>query len=109
MNPLPAVYKSGGDSGIQQSRDDAGCLRLYHRAVMVWSKVYCNRGLTTGELTSMFSYIMSILMSLMMLSMVFVMITMSMASGRRISEVLNETPDIVDPPSSGEGNCRWKH
>lgn len=54
-------------------------------------------GLTTGELTSMFSYIMSILMSLMMLSMVFVMITMSLASGRRISEVLNEKPDIVNP------------
>lgn len=53
--------------------------------------------LTTGELTSMFSYIMSILMSLMMLSMVFVMITMSLASGRRISEVLNEKPDIMDP------------
>lgn len=62
------------------------------------AKYIVTGGLTTGELTSMFSYIMSILMSLMMLSMVFVMITMSMASGRRISEVLNETPDIVDPP-----------
>ena len=53
--------------------------------------------LTTGQLTSMFSYIMSILMSLMMLSMVFVMITMSTASATRISEVLNEVPDIADP------------
>ena len=44
--------------------------------------------LTTGELTSLFSYVMSVLMSLMMLSMVFVMITMSAASGRRIAEVL---------------------
>ena len=53
--------------------------------------------LTTGQLTSMFSYVMSILMSLMMLSMVFVMITMSTASATRISEVLNEVPDIADP------------
>ena len=53
--------------------------------------------LTTGELTSMFSYIMSIMMSLMILSMIFVMITMSAASGRRIAEVLNEKPDIVNP------------
>ena len=53
--------------------------------------------LTTGDLTSLFSYIMSLLMSLMMLSMVVVMISMSMASIRRISEVLDETPDLHDP------------
>ena len=53
--------------------------------------------LTTGQLTSMFSYIMSILMSLMMLNMVIVMITMSVASIRRISEVLNAVPDIQNP------------
>ena len=48
-------------------------------------------------MTSLFSYIMSLLMSLMMLSMVVVMIAMSMASVRRISEVLGETPDLQDP------------
>lgn len=53
--------------------------------------------LTTGELSSLFSYIMNILMSLMMLSMAFVMITMSLASGRRISEVINEQSDLVSP------------
>ncbi len=53
--------------------------------------------LTTGDLTSLFSYIMSLLMSLMMLSMIVVMISMSMASIRRIGEVLNETPDLADP------------
>ncbi|MBE6109604.1 MAG: ABC transporter ATP-binding protein [Erysipelotrichaceae bacterium] len=53
--------------------------------------------MTTGNLTSMFSYVMSILMSLMMLSMVFVMITMSIASAKRISEVLNEVPDLANP------------
>lgn len=53
--------------------------------------------LTTGQLTSMFSYVMSMMMSLMMLSMVFVMLTMSMASGRRIAEVLNEKADLSNP------------
>ena len=53
--------------------------------------------LSTGDLTSLFSYIMSLLMSLMMLSMVVVMISMSMASIRRISEVLRETPDLAEP------------
>ncbi|HIZ94182.1 ABC transporter ATP-binding protein [Flavonifractor sp. An112] len=53
--------------------------------------------LSTGDLTSLFSYIMSLLMSLMMLSMVVVMISMSMASIRRISEVLSETPDLKEP------------
>ena len=52
--------------------------------------------LSTGDLTSLFSYIMALLMSLMMLSMVVVMISMSLASIRRISEVLSETPDLKD-------------
>lgn len=53
--------------------------------------------LTTGELTSLFSYIMNIMMSLMMLSMAFVMITMSIASAKRIAEVINEESDLVSP------------
>ena len=53
--------------------------------------------ITTGNLTSMFSYVMSILISLMMLSMVFVMITLSSASVKRISEVLAEEPDQKNP------------
>ena len=53
--------------------------------------------MTTGDLTSLFSYIMSLLMSLMMLSMVVVMISMSLTSIRRISEVLNEKADLGDP------------
>ncbi len=53
--------------------------------------------ITTGNLTSMFSYIMQILMSLMMLSMVFVMLSMSSASAKRLNEVLNEVPDIQNP------------
>lgn len=53
--------------------------------------------LTTGELMSLLTYCMNILMSLMMLSMVFVMISMSAASARRITEVLNETSDLHNP------------
>lgn len=53
--------------------------------------------LTTGELTSLFTYVMSILQSLMMLSMIFVMLTQSAASARRVSEVIEEEPDIVNP------------
>lgn len=53
-------------------------------------------GLTTGGLTSMFTYTMQILMSLMMISMIFVMMTMSKASGDRVAEVLNETSNIND-------------
>lgn len=53
--------------------------------------------MTTGELTSLFSYVLSLMMSLMMLSMIVVMISISMASIRRISEVLRETPDLADP------------
>lgn len=53
--------------------------------------------MTTGELTSMLSYIMSIMMSLMMLSMIFVMITMSAASVRRIEQVLSEKPELHNP------------
>ncbi len=58
--------------------------------------------LTTGNLTSLFSYVMSVLMSLMMLSMIFVMITMSAASGRRIAEVLEERADLSNPPQPEE-------
>ena len=53
--------------------------------------------LTTGELTSLFTYVMSILQSLMMLSMIFVMLTQSAASAKRVSEVIEEEPDIVNP------------
>ena len=53
--------------------------------------------LTTGQLTSLFTYVMSILMSLMMLSMIFVTITQSVASGQRVAQVINEVPDIVNP------------
>ena len=53
--------------------------------------------LTTGELMSLLTYCMNILMSLMMLSMIFVMMSMSMASARRICEVLEEKSDLTNP------------
>ncbi len=53
--------------------------------------------LTTGELMSMLAYCMNILISLMMLSVVFLMISISTAASKRICEVLEEKPDIVNP------------
>ena len=53
--------------------------------------------LTTGELTSLFTYVMSILQALMMLSMIFVMLTQSAASAKRVSEVIEEKADITNP------------
>jgi len=60
--------------------------------------------LTTGELTSMFTYVMMILMSLMMLSMVFVMVVMSIASAQRISEVINKKSTLHN--QIGRASCR---
>ena len=61
------------------------------------AKMIVVNGLTTGELMSLLTYCMNILMSLMMVSMIFVMVSMSMASAERISEVLNEEPDLTNP------------
>ncbi len=67
-------------------------------AISWWGAHYVVAGqLTTGQLTSLFTYVMSILMSLMMLSMIFVQVTMSAASGERVTQVINEVPDIVNP------------
>lgn len=57
-------------------------------------------GLTTGELSSMFTYTTQILMSLMMLSGVFVMMTMSRAPMRRCCELLEEEPNLVSPENA---------
>ena len=61
------------------------------------AKMIVGGALTTGQLVSLFSYIMNIMISLMMLSMVFVMITMSKASAERIAEVLDEKSDLTNP------------
>ena len=53
--------------------------------------------LTTGELTTMLTYCMQILMSLMMVAFIFVMITMSLASGKRVAGVLNENSTLTNP------------
>ncbi len=60
------------------------------------AKLIVGGTMTTGELTSMFTYIMQILMSLMFVAMIVVMVTISRASGERISEVLNEEIDLTN-------------
>ena len=61
------------------------------------AKMIVGGSLTTGQMMSLLTYCMNILMSLMMLSMIFVMVTMSMASAERITEVLNEETDLTNP------------
>ena len=60
------------------------------------AKMIASNSLTTGELMSLLTYCMNILMSLMMVSMVFVMVSMSVASAERITEVLEEKPELTN-------------
>ena len=86
--------------GLLAFNSPAMMIAVYFCIIMVsWMGAHfiVDGSLSTGDLTSLFSYIMSLLMSLMMLSMVVVMISMSMASIRRIEEVLDEVPDLHDP------------
>ncbi|MCR5625911.1 MAG: ABC transporter ATP-binding protein/permease [Lachnospiraceae bacterium] len=61
------------------------------------ARLIVNNELTTGQLMSLLAYCLNILMSLMMLSMVFVMVSMSQASVKRVTEVIEEKADIVSP------------
>ena len=63
----------------------------------IGAKMIVVDSLSTGELMSLFTYLMNILMSLMMISMVFVMVTMAKSSAERIVEVLSETSDLTNP------------
>ncbi len=79
----------------------------------IGAKMIVSDSLTTGELMSLLAYCMNILSSLMMMSMVFVMVSMSAASARRISEVLNETSDLHNPERPIEtvedGSIEFRH
>lgn len=75
---------------------------MYASMLMIsWfgARLIVDGSMTTGDLTSLFAYVMQILMSLMMLSMVIVMITMSKASAERIVEILEEKSDLHNPPN----------
>lgn len=79
----------------------------------IGAKMIVGTELTTGELMSLLAYCMNILMSLMMLSMVFVMITMSLASAKRITEVLNESSNLSNPENPDyeitDGSITFSH
>lgn len=68
--------------------------------IIAWlgAKFIVAGSLTTGELTSLITYVMMILMSLMMLSMIFTMLTIAQASGERIVEVLNTESSLTNAP-----------
>ncbi|MGN0152958.1 MAG: ABC transporter ATP-binding protein [Lachnospiraceae bacterium] len=77
------------------------------------AKMVVNSSLATGELMSLFTYCMNIMMSLMMLSMVFVMISMSIASAKRIAEVLEEESTLTNPEQPDmevmDGSIAFEH
>lgn len=86
--------------GLLAFNNPAMMTAIYFCIIMVsWlgAQFIVGGNMSSGDLTSLFSYVMALLMSLMMLSMVIVMISMSMASIRRIQEVLEETPDLHNP------------
>ena len=75
-------------------------LSLYASFILIsWigAQLILGGSFTTGDLTSMFAYVMTILMSLMMFMMIFVMLSISMASVERINEVLGTESTIVSP------------
>ncbi len=71
-----------------------GCILLIS---WMGAKMIVGGSLSTGQLMSLMTYCMNILMNLMMVSMIFVMITMSLASARRIAEVLDEKTLLSNP------------
>ena len=77
------------------------------------AKMIVGGTLTTGQMMSLLAYCMNILMSLMMLSMIFVMVTMSMASAERITEVLSEKADLTNPEHPDyeikDGSIKFDH
>ena len=91
-------------------------LSLYASFILIsWigSQLILGGSLTTGELTSMFAYVMTILMSLMMFMMIFVMLSISMASVERINEVLGTESTIVSPENGltevADGSISFDH
>ena len=91
-------------------------LSLYASFILIsWigAQLILGGSLTTGELTSMFAYVMTILMSLMMFMMIFVMLSISMASVERINEVLGTESTIVSPENGltevADGSVTFDH
>ncbi|MCH5267022.1 MAG: ABC transporter ATP-binding protein [Lachnospiraceae bacterium] len=87
-----------------------GCILLIS---WLGAKMIVGGSMMVGDMSLLLAYCMNILMSLMMLSMVFVMITMSIASGERVAEVINDTPDITDPENPvleiTDGSISFEH
>ena len=91
-------------------------LSLYASFILIsWigAQLIVGGSFTTGELTSMFAYVMTILMSLMMFMMIFVMLSISMASVERINEVLVTESTIVSPENGltevADGSITFDH
>lgn len=132
------VVKAYVRSDYEKERFKKASQNIYNmffkaESVVVWNSplmqftVYCcilliswigahmvvSSSLETGDLMAMLTYCMNILMSLMMLSMVFVMISMSVASAKRIAEVINEESTLKNPQNPDftitDGSIRFEH
>ena len=81
--------------------------------VSIGGKSIINQTMETGELTSVIVYAIQILVSLTMVTFVFVMIMIAEASTDRISEVLNEVPEMQDPADAvtevPDGSIEFEH
>ena len=98
VNKLYALFVKA--EGLMALNNPAMMLTVYACILAVsWFGAHfiVEGSMSTGQITSLFSYITSLMMSLMVFSMVIVMITMSLASIRRIKEVLEEIPDLAEP------------
>ncbi len=121
---IDKFHKASGN--IYKMFMKADCILTFNAPLMQFTVYACILGiswlgakmivgstLTTGELMSLLAYCMNILSSLMMLSMIFVMVTMSMASAKRICEVLEEKADLTNPEKPeyqvADGSIRFEN
>jgi ATP-binding cassette subfamily B protein len=83
--------------------------------LIIWfgSKMVVAGNLTTGDLFGLVSYTSMALFALIMLSVVFVMVTISMASAKRVVEVLNEESEIKNKENASKelnsGSIQFKN
>ena len=109
------VVKAYVREDYEKKRFSKAAQNIYDVFVISWlgAHMVVSSTLTTGDLMALLTYCMNILMNLMMLSMVFVMISLSLASARRISEVLNEQSTLHNPKEPlydvPDGSISFKH
>ncbi len=72
--------------------------------ILIGGPIVLNGDMAVGDLSAFITYVTQILMSLMMINFILMQASRAIASGNRISEVLDEKPDISDEDAA----CRDK-